>query len=212
MNTNLKSLQKKALQYWWIDGLAELGFAIEMIIIGLYFVLLQQIHSEPWTVIAASVGMPLVFLVTFFSAGKVVLYVKEKITFPRTGYVRYPKRKAVSRKRRIIVGLVIGFVTAVTVNLAREFLGVNAQWIVVALIMMMGMIYIGYLVEVYRYYVIGVLIFLWGISMIWMTIPSGYEYAWLFGGIGLINLISGLAVFLRYLKHYPKVEGEEYDG
>jgi MFS family permease len=212
MDTNVKSLQRKALQYWWIDGLAELAFALEMIVISLYFVLVQQIHSEPWTVIAASVGMPAIFLTTFFLAGKLVLYVKEKITFPRTGYVRYPKRKAISRKRRLVVGAVIGFVTAVAVNLSREFLGSNAQWIVVTLIMMMGMIYIGYLVEVYRYYAIGVLIFLWGIAMIWMTIPSGYEYAWLFGGIGLINLIFGLAVFLRYLKHYPKVEGEAYDG
>ena len=212
MDTNVKSLQKKALQYWWIDGLAELAFALEMIIISLYFVLLQQIHSASWTVIAASVGMPLVFLVTFFSAGKLVLYVKEKITFPRTGYVRYPKRKAVSRKRRIIVGAVIGFITAVTVNLSRAFLGENAQWIVTTLIMMMGMVYIGYLVGVYRYYVLGIFTFFWGIAMIWIPIPNGYEYACLFGAMGLFYLVSGGVVLMRYLKRYPIAEGEEYDG
>ena len=212
MDTNVKSLQRKALQYWWIDGLAELAFALEMIVISLYFVLLPQIHSESWRVIAASVGMPIVFLVTFYSAGKLVFYIKERITFPRTGYVRYPKRKAVSRRRRVIVGAVIGLTTAVAVNLSREFLGENAQWIVTSTIMMMAMIYIGYLVGVYRYFVIGVLTFLWGIVMIWMGMPDGYEYACLFGGIGLINLVFGLVVFLKYLRRYPNVEGEDYDG
>ena len=212
MDTNVKSLQRRALQYWWIDGLAELAFALEMIVISLYFVLLQQIHSAPWTVIASSVGMPVVFLVTFFSAGKLVLYIKERVTFPRTGYVRYPKRKAISRKRRIIVGGGIGFLTAVAVNLTRALLGVNAQWIVIALILMMTMIYIGYLVGVYRYYVLGILTLIWGFAMIWMAIPEGYEYAWLFGGIGLFYLISGGIVLMLYLRRYPSVEGEGYDG
>ena len=212
MDTNVKSLQRKALQYWWIDGLAELAFSLEMIIISLYFVLLQQIHSETWTVIAASIGMPVVFLATFFSAGKLVLYVKEKITFPRTGYVRYPKRKSISRKRRLIVGGVIAAVTVIAVNLSRELLGVNAQWIVTTLIMMMGMVYIGYLVGVYRYYVLGLLTFIWGITMIWLTIPQGYEYAWLFGAIGLFYLVSGGVVLIRYLSRYPSIEGEDYDG
>jgi hypothetical protein len=212
MDTNVKSLQRKTLQYWWIDGLAELAFGLDMAVISFYFVFLQQIHSVPWTIIASSVGMPVVFLATFFLAGKLVIYIKEKITFPRTGYVRYPKRKAVSRRRRLIVGAVVGFVTAVAINLSRELLGENAQWIVTSFIMMMTMIYIGYLVGVYRYYVLGGLTLLWGIAMIWMKIPGGYEFAWLFGGIGLINFASGLVVFLRYLKRYPRVEGEANDG
>lgn len=212
MDTNVKSFQKKALQYWWIDGLAELAFGLEMAVFAGYFVLLQQIDSVPWSLVASSVGIPVVFLATFFLTGKLVMYIKERVTFPRTGYVRYPKRKAISRKRRIIVGAGIGLITAIAVNLSREFLGENAQWIVTAFIILMGMIYIGYLVGVYRYYVLGGLSLFWGVAMIWMPISDGYEYAWFFGGIGLISFISGLMVFLKYLKHYPKAEGEDHDG
>ena len=212
MEHNVKSLQRKAIQYWWIDGLAELGFGFEMLVISLYFVLLQQIHSVPWTVIVSSVGLPIVFLATFFLTGKLVLYFKEKITFPRTGYVRYPKRKAASRKRRVIVGAVIGFITAISINLTRAFLGVDAQWIVTSMIIMMCMIYIGYLAGVYRYYALGVLTFIWGVILVQVNIADNYEYAWLFGGIGLLSFLFGAVVFLRYLKQYPENEGDDYDG
>ena len=209
---SFQSFAKRAKQYWWIDGLPEIGFGTEMLLLALYFFLMEQIQSETWSILAASIGLPMLFVATFYGISKLVMYLKKKITFPRTGYVRYPERQPASRRRRMLIGGVIGLLTAMLINLSLAFFGVNAQWMVIALIMMMSMVYIGYLVSVFRYYVMGVLSLLWGMSMIWMPLDANILYACFFCGVGIIFCISGLVVLMRYLQRYPRSEGDDYAG
>ncbi|MBI9051536.1 MAG: hypothetical protein JEZ00_19085 [Anaerolineaceae bacterium] len=212
MDSSLQTYKQKTIKYWWIDGLAEIAFGFEMWTLAICLLLSHLFNVFEWGVLFASIGIPLLFIISIFGVGKVVKILKERITYPRTGYVRYPKRQSISRLRRLIIGGGIGFSTAILVNLALVYFGPAARWTIIGLIMMMTMIYIASVNGVNRYYLTGILTFFWGISMIWIPAPESTLFGWFFAGVGMIFFLSGLIVFIRYLQRYPKIEGDEYVG
>jgi MFS family permease len=211
MNPSISDYAKRTRQYWWIDGLVEMGFGVQLWILALYEVLADHFTSMGPGLAGAIVGILLV-LGGFLAINKLVQWLKERITFPRTGYVRYPNKRASSRKRRFFVALGIGTLTSILVNLAIVYLGPAAQWTVIALIMTACMIYVAYFSGVRRYYLIGVLAFLWGVGMNWIPFYATSLYVWFFGGVGTMFILSGFIVFLLYLRQYPLIEGEEDAG
>jgi hypothetical protein len=83
MDNKLKKSGQRAVQYWFVDGLAELsGGMICLLLAGLFYLLTRL----PWTPLTNLVF----FLVAFggaYGIRWVVLRIKERSTFPRTGYV-----------------------------------------------------------------------------------------------------------------------------
>jgi hypothetical protein len=211
MNTSISDYTKRTRQYWWIDGLAEIAFGLQLGLLTAYHFLILFFDSLDWGVVAAFLGIAFI-LVGFLAVNKGLLWVKERITFPRTGYVKYPNKRATSRKRRIFMAIGIGTLTSLLVNLALAYLGPTAQWTVIALIMMSCLIYVAYFTGVVRYYTMGFLAFIWGLLMNWIPFRAGSLYAWFFGGLGCIFILTGLIVFLRYLRRYPVLEGDEDAG
>jgi hypothetical protein len=211
MNATIADYTKRTRQYWWIDGLAEIAFGLQLGLLTVYHFLTIFFSSLGWGVAAAFLGI--VFIVVgFLTINKGLLWVKERITFPRTGYVKYPNKRAASRRRRIFIAIGIGSITSILVNLSLATLGPAAQWTVIALIMMSCLIYVAYFSGVSRYYVMGILSFVWGVGMNWIPFNTGSLYAWFFGGLGCLFIFTGLIVFLGYLRRYPVLEGAEDAG
>lgn len=211
MNTSISDYTKRTRQYWWIDGLAEIAFGLQLGLLTAYHFLILFFGSLDWGVVAAFLGIAFI-LVGFLAVNKGLLWVKERITFPRTGYVKYPNKRASSRRRRIFIAIGIGSITSILVNLALAYLGPAAQWMVITLIMMSCLIYVAYFTGVSRYYIIGILTFLWGVGMNWIPFHAGSLYAWFFVGLGCIFILTGLIVFLGYLRRYPYLQGDEDAG
>jgi hypothetical protein len=211
MNPSMTDYTKRTRQYWWIDGLAEIAFGLQLGLLTVYHILTQYFSSLGWGIMAAFLGIVFI-LVGFLAINKGLLWVKERITFPRTGYVRYPNKRATSRKRRIIIAIGIGSITSILVNLALVYSGPAAQWTVIAMIMTSCLIYVAYFTGVSRYYAIAMMAFLWGLGMNWMPSSAGSLYVWFFGRLGCIFILTGLTVFVRYLRRYPILEGDEDAG
>ncbi len=211
MNTSISDYAKRTRQYWWIDGLAEIAFGLQLGLLMIYHFLTIFFGSKGWGVTAAILGTAFI-LAGFLAVNKGLLWVKERITFPRTGYVKYPNKRATSRRRRIFMAIGIGSITSLLVNLALAYLGPAAQWTVIAMIMMSCLIYVAYFTGVVRYYAMGILAFLWGLAMNRIPFQAGSLYVWFFGGLGCIFIFTGLIVFLRYLRRYPALEGDEDAG
>jgi MFS family permease len=211
MNASVADYAKRTRQYWWIDGLVEMGFGVQLWILALFDLSIEHFESLGQGMAAGVVGMLLV-LAGFLAVNKLVQWLKTRITFPRTGYVRYPIKPDSSRWRRFFVAMAIGAVTSILVNLSIVYLGQAAQWTVISLIMMASMIYVAYFTGVKRYYAMGILAFMWGIGMNWIPFRVGSLYPWFFGGAGSIFMITGLIVFLLYLRRYPTNEGDEDAG
>ncbi len=114
MSTNVDEVIRKTKSYWYEDGLAE-------ILAGLFFVAVclllladwQTPAGSPWK--AAWSPLLMVFTLVWVVGGrKAIGWLKERITYPRTGYVAY-KRVQGSKAARAVLGGVIGAAVSLAV-------------------------------------------------------------------------------------------------
>lgn len=99
MENRLKESQKRAVQYWFSDGLAELSGGAIGIILALYFII-QKIVPDA--------SFPIIFLFLFMAAfgiRKLMLQYRERSTYPRTGFIE-PKK---GMQDRLQLGAAVGF-------------------------------------------------------------------------------------------------------
>ncbi len=83
MENNIRSAQKRALQYWFSDGLAELSGAAIGLLLALFFTILAILPSS-------NSIFSLLFLILFvaaFGIRKLMLGYRQHSTYPRTGFV-----------------------------------------------------------------------------------------------------------------------------
>jgi hypothetical protein len=101
MEKNLKASQKRAIQYWVADGLAELSAGAICLILAFYFIF-QQIFP------AAQGSFALIFLAVFvagYGIRKLMLWARQRSTYPRTGYIELKQ----GWEDRRFLGIAIGF-------------------------------------------------------------------------------------------------------
>src|SRR4030066_1159027 len=83
IDNNLQASQKRAMQYWFADGLAEFSAAAICLLRAIYFIFQQVVPI-------AQGSCALIFMVVFLAGigiRKLMLWVRQKSTYPRTGYV-----------------------------------------------------------------------------------------------------------------------------
>jgi len=85
-----QSSGRRAAAYWFIDGLPEIGFG-SLYLIWSVFGLAWGYSPESPGMKWISVGAAVVFIIFFWWDRKILEFVKWRMTYPRTGYVRPPK-------------------------------------------------------------------------------------------------------------------------
>jgi MFS family permease len=101
MDKNLQASQQRAIQYWFADGLAELTGGVLGLLLAIYFCV-QQILQSAQGIFA------LLFLFVFviaFGIRKLMLWYRERSTYPRTGYVEVKNE----REDHKLLGVEVGF-------------------------------------------------------------------------------------------------------
>jgi hypothetical protein len=83
MNEKINNSQKKAIQYWFIDGLAELAAGLVAILLAVLFWVWQDMFTWRWS-------LPFIFVVALivsFGLRLIVQRIKVRTTYLQTGYV-----------------------------------------------------------------------------------------------------------------------------
>ena len=83
MNEKFVNVQKKAIQYWFIDGLAELAAGLVGFFLAVLFWVWQDVFTWRWS-------LPVILVAAFtvsFGLRLIIQRIKERTTYPRTGYV-----------------------------------------------------------------------------------------------------------------------------
>jgi hypothetical protein len=101
MENNILETQKRAQQYAFMDGLMELGGGILCLILAIYF---YTLYLVPDSLAGFAVLFLLVFLVAF-GIRKLMSRIREKTTYPQSGYIELKK----GRQERRILAITIGF-------------------------------------------------------------------------------------------------------
>ncbi len=83
MNNHLANAQKRAIQYWFVDGLAELAAGLVSLFLAVLFGVWQIVFTWRWS-------LPVILfagLAVSFGLRLIIQQIKERSTYLRTGYV-----------------------------------------------------------------------------------------------------------------------------
>ena len=126
VDNDLQASQKRAIQYWFADGPAEFSAAAICLLLAIYSIFHQVVP-------VAQSSFALIFMVVFLAGigiRKLMLWVRQKSTYPRTGYVEL-KHGWEDRK---FLGVAIGFtVLLMGLNLFTLLRGIKAMVVMPAL-------------------------------------------------------------------------------
>jgi hypothetical protein len=125
MNNNLDQTIKRTHQYWYVDGLAEIAFGGLCLFLGLYFFARASTSSGSPIGFILDVGFVVLVVGYGFLAGRILKAVKMRLTYPRTGYVSYPRSIGKRRKTTFIIGAIFGTVIGVIFATAPD----SSSWI-----------------------------------------------------------------------------------
>ena len=112
----IEQIERRTLRYWYEDGLADLAAAWVFILVGLFFLVQVIFPSGPVTVLTA-ILLPVVVIAGGLMARRIVAGLKERWTYPRTGYVEYRRPKGSRRWRRMLIAAMMAIPATLFVRL-----------------------------------------------------------------------------------------------
>jgi hypothetical protein len=201
---DLEKIEKRTVRSFYDDGLLEIALGAFFVFLGGW--LFAQAAAPEGSGLGAALGA--LFVLVLVSAGvvvgRVVRFLKQRITYPRTGYVAF-KKKEPSPKRRAaaaLAGGLIGASLAVLYGLspsARTVLpAVNGLLIAVVMMLMANK------VGVLRFHILAAASAVIGVGLTAAGAGDIKGVGLFFGSFGAAVIISGLAALIVYLKRSPR--------
>lgn len=203
MKDDLDKTMKRTQQYWFIDGLTEIAVGILFLLIGVLF--LVEALSPPESPLAhiSALGLPVLVIIGWLVARRLVAVAKARLTYPRTGYVRYRPHPAGQRLSRFVVGALVGVATALLVAALGLTAPASLAWIPALEGLFVGLfwLYYGYRVSLTRFYVLGGLSVILGALIALSGAGDILGNGMYFGLMGLALISSGALTLWSYVRH-----------
>lgn len=204
MNQNIDDVMRRTYRYYYEDGLVETAVGLLFFVIGLALLGWLTIQSSP----ILGIGMVILSVLLIFGGTlfvqKVIPRLKERFVHPRTGKVIYRQEEPKQSNRLIL--FIVMVVIALGIFLPERF---NQMALLEGVLLGALFVYLGYRVKVNRFYLLGGAALLVALAAMMLFSDDIRSSAFTFGGTGLILLISGLIVLVRYLRRYPQAEVED---
>ncbi len=203
MTTSIKSTIERTRQYWYIDGFSELQVGAIFISLALVSVIGMIFKPSIGSAVLVGVGYPVIILGGMIFGNKWVRAMKEKVTYPRTGYVKYIQPERPSRRTRMIKSLIVAFMVSIVVNVIISQL--DPFWVVFGTGLMIAAftVYMGVQIPLNRFLVTAVWIAV--VSFLAARLPYSDEIQMgiLLAGTGIGWLIAGTISLITYLRKNP---------
>lgn len=194
MQENIDHIIRRTRRYWYEDGFAEIAIGLLFSIVGLGLYLQKLATGDPIWLMVVIVGLMIFIFSSSLLVKWLVTLLKQRVTYPRTGYVEYdPERERQSRFPVIAFALVLALMGLL---IPDQF---SSMGIVVGLLMGMIMAYLAYRSAIPRFMVgAGVAVIL-GLLTTYLALDDIVGTALVFGGVGLALLIGGTLALIGYL-------------
>jgi CHASE2 domain-containing sensor protein len=146
-----------------------------------------------------------------FLINRIVMALKERITFPRTGYIAFKRRTPISRLTRAVV---VGIVAAAVTGMMTLFFfnrPMFMSWIPAASGFIFGcvMIFVAWRTEIVRFYGIAALSLIAGVIVSTLGLSNNLGLAIFYGVNGAALLVEGFVVLALYLRANPAPQQED---
>ena len=198
MKDDLEKTKRRTLRYWYVDGLSEIFLGLLCLLLGGYFWLQLQLPSNSWLSQLLIVFLMLLVMGSGLLLRKAVGAIKNRLTYPRTGYVAYLQPR---RKQNWLAGLLALGIGALTVILIDRLPGTTI-WMpgVTGIIFSIVVLVIGLRLGLVRFYLQGVFFLLLGCGLSLAGVGDINGLRFFYIGSGVVLLLSGLWVLLAYLR------------
>lgn len=202
--------EQRAMQYWVIDGIAELVMGGFFVILGLYFGAQAILPKDSTMGSILYPAMLLVFVGGGLAARSLIGRLKERLTYPRTGYVAY---RQPSKKRRWLT-LALAFGMAVLVSALFASAPASLAWIPAVMGLVIGAywLYQGHRMEVLRFYALAALSVVVGTAITLAGVGETHGLPLYYAVIGLALVVSGGLTLRTYLRKTPVQPDEQEEG
>jgi hypothetical protein len=213
MRDPIDQYAKRTMRYWYVDGLAEIAGGVVVLLLALVFLIGGLLEPGSSTDFFLAVGQPAIILVGALAARRIVGKIKERVTYPRTGYVAY-HRPASRRGIRLIaatigVAAVFGVIFGVISNLITPRWIPGISGVVIALLLA----YLAYENGIRRFYIMGLYTLFLGLLVVTLHLADVYASSLFFGSFGLGWIVSGTVTLRHYLRTTkPVYPDEALDG
>jgi hypothetical protein len=205
-NANLDNIMKRPTLYWYEDGLGELITGMIFLVVG-GFILTQGLITHPLLqAIAGILGMIVIGGAPFIGR-YLIRRLKERMIYPRTGYVKY---STATSSRRVFSMVIAALATGGLVLLVSVYSEI-LHWLPLIEGVAVGglLLYQATQIGLPRLYIEVVASLLLGAGLsvagIGNTIGSGAYFL----GFGLVLAFLGGIALTRYLSRTTPVLGEE---
>lgn len=195
---------RRTYRYFYDDGLVEIAIGLLMLFVGSVLLFWQRMDSSAIRTVILAVVLPALIVGGAALVRRLVQKAKEQVTYKRTGYVSYRRGEpAGSRWFPLLAALILfGVIFFLPETFSRLHFAVGYFTAVFLL-------YLGYRVELRRFYAIGVTTFLIGVAATIMVANETEGTALTIAGAGLLLFLSGAWTFIRYLKLHPEPRNEQ---
>lgn len=199
---------RRPWRYWYVDGLSEMAVGVIFLLVGMTDLLALLLPPGPIQSLALAVLQPLVVIGGVLGVRPVVRYLKEHITYPRTGRVRY--RQPTPSWRRLLAAL--SALLGMSLAAAIAWLGKagGQRWLpLVSALIIAFVTAMGWRLHLVRMLVLAFYIFGVGVVLTIFAPASPLDAILFFGLVGLGWLLSGGWTLWRYLRQtQPPADSE----
>ncbi len=208
----LNKTHLRAIQYWFEDGIVEIAVGVLFLLLAGYF---YVDATQPDSLLANLLGGLFVLLLVsgWYLVGWIIKLLKERLTYPRTGYVAFRRDKNSQKPVRLALALSVGaLMAAMFATLAlNPPMGLNFMPLGSGLVMALVFGLIGYRTALPRFYLLAAFGLVLGAGLGLSQIGNGLGMTAIYALMALALIGTGLVILSRYLRQNP-APAEASDG
>lgn len=209
MEPQVRQAQQRAYRYWYEDGLIDILLGAFFLLVGASS-LLPQLDLPP-TARTLIEGLRIgAIVVAALALRRFVRALKQRITYPRTGYVAYRARPRVLRWVKVGIGVAAGGLVGVLATSQSE----SVRWalLLVGVLVGSGFLYVGVRLRLLRYHLLALTSVLVGGVLALPDLPDDLRLAGFLCVVGGAQIVSGGITLISYLRRNPAHDAEGAGG
>jgi len=209
---DIKRIEKRTVQYFYEDGLNEIALGLIFLLLGGYFFAQAAIPEGSPLNAMLSVLFVFVIISSGFLVSRFIRYFKRRITYPRTGYVAFKKKKP-NPKRRAAVVITSGLIGASLAALYTLSPALKALFPALnGLLFAVAIFFIANKVGLVRFHVLAAASAAIGVVVTTSGVGDIKGVSLYYGLFGAAMVVSGLAALIVYLRRSPRPEAGDTEG
>lgn len=204
MTDDLKHSQLRAIQYFYTDGSFEFGFGLLCLLLGVYFFV--ETHVQGWLSAVVDGSLVLVMIGGAWLINRLIKRLKERLTWPRTGYIKYRREEGPRRGWRVATGLAVGGLVGAIGAVLVTNLNIRLATMPVLTGFILGIVlgFLGWRARLPRFYLLAGLSVATSLAFSRFGNHNGLAAYYL--ATSLILFTSGGVTLWQYLRRNPPVE------